>query len=262
MKRTLLIITLLVCAVSMNAQTIKSQWAGRRVAFLGDSITDAGQLVLNDTYWNIMVDLLGIEPYVYGISGHRMSHIIGQAQKLEEEHGQDFDAIMIFVGTNDFNSSVPIGEWFEYDTQVVNKNGQMVELKHRTHSFDPETFRGCTNEALKYLKHHFPTKQIILLTPIHRAYAEFSPTNLQPDESYANLAGEFIDAYVDSVKEASSIWAMPLIDLNADCGLYPLDPVHSIYFRNTSTDMLHPNTAGHYRMALTISYQLLGIPVL
>ena len=89
----------LVFALTANAQPlIQSQWEGARVAFLGDSITDAAQLgTTNDVYWNNLKDILGIEPYVYGISGHRMDDIVGQAEKLEAEHGQDVDAIIVFT---------------------------------------------------------------------------------------------------------------------------------------------------------------------
>lgn len=259
------IISILMCVsicAGASGQTFKSHWNGCTVAYLGDSITDANQIGnTNDTYWNILVDMMGIKPLVYGINGHQMNQIVGQSEKLTEEHGQDFDAIMVFVGTNDFNASVPIGHWFDFDTREVSRDGEMKMLAHRTHNFDPETFCGRTNTVMNYLKHEFPAKQIILVTPIHRAYARFDKYNEQPDESYANEAGEYIDAYVECIKQAGNIWSVPVIDLNADCGLYPLDSAYSRYFRDSERDMLHPNTEGHRRMALAIACRLTGIPV-
>ena len=61
---------------------------------------------------------------------------------------------------------------------------------------------------------------------------------------------------MESVKEASNIWAVPVIDLNALCGLFPLNDAHAQYFNNADTDRLHPNNMGHKRMALTLMYQL------
>lgn len=240
---------------------IVSQWNGKKVAFLGDSITDANQLNFQNVYWNFLKDILGIEPLVYGINGHQMSQIVGQAEKLEEEHGQDLDAIIVFVGTNDFNASVPVGEWYTEhgDWTVIGGPTNVVRMR-RIRSFDPETFCGRTNTALAHLKHHFPTKQIILLTPIHRAYATFGEGNIQPSESFANAVGQYIDDYVQAIKEAGNLWAMPVIDLNAICGLYPLEHGQDCYFRNPETDLLHPNTEGHRRMAYSIAYQLLGYP--
>lgn len=244
-----------------GAQQIQSQWAGKRVAFLGDSITDAGQLKgPNNIYWRQMQDILGITPYVYGISGHKMNQIPGQADKLLKEHGQNVDAILVFVGTNDYNSGTPLGEWFSYDTQPADYNGTVIETPHRTPIFSDETFRGRINCTMRHLKANFPDKQIIFLTPIHRAFAEFGPTNRQPDESHSNKAGIFIDEYIDAIKEAADVWAVPVIDLNSISGLYPLMDVHTRYFRNADKDRLHPNTPGQMRMALAISYQLLAYP--
>ena len=254
---------LLLCSCAGTKPEIDSQWNGARAAYLGDSITDAGQIGnTNDTYWNMFRDILGIEPFVYGINGHQMSHIIGQAEKLEAEHGQDVDAIFIFVGTNDYNASVPIGQWYDYDECDAEIDGHViVTRKHRSFNYDEDTFCGRTNLTMKYLKSHYPDKQIILLTPIHRGYATFGDNNIQPCEDFANGCGYFIDDYVQAVKEAANVWAVPVIDLNSICGLFPTEDSMTKYFRNAETDRLHPNTEGHRRMAYALAYQLLAYPV-
>jgi len=240
---------------------IQSQWNGARVAFIGDSITDPNQIGwVNNTFWNDLVDILGIEPHVYGINGHSMAELIGQAQRLEADRGQNIDAIIVFLGTNDFNQAIPLGDWYTYDTKVANSDGVERELSHRNLVFCDSTFRGRTNTALRYLKTHYPDKQIILLTPIHRGYAYFGKNNVQPSEEYANRSGSFIDEFVEAVKEAGSIWSMPVIDMNSICGLLPSMDEHIPYFRNSKTDHLHPNTAGHLRMAYSLAYQLMGYP--
>ncbi|MDD6772796.1 MAG: SGNH/GDSL hydrolase family protein [Bacteroidales bacterium] len=264
MKRYLItFLIFLLPAVGISAQTLgHSQWEGRKVAFLGDSITDARQVEkTNNVYWNFLAEMLGFEPYVYGISGHRMNQIQGQAEKLIAEHGMDFDAIIVFVGTNDYNGSIPMGEWYTFDVRETLDDGPaMQRRKHRQMSFDPETFKGRTNVTLRYLKQTFPDKQIIFLTPIHRAFAMFSDRNVQPDESFANDCGLFVDDYVQAIKEIANIWAVPVIDLNSICGLYPLLDEHAHYFRNAEKDRLHPNTPGQLRMAYALAYQLLAYP--
>ena len=253
----------LLTSVSIYASEpeIPSQWQGKKVAYLGDSITDKGQLRGTVTYWKAFEDILGTVSFVYGISGHEMKDIIGQAEKLEAEHGQDFDAIMIFIGTNDYNMSVPLGEWYTETTEVVTIDGPIeVKRRHREFIYTEDTFRGRTNMAMNYLKTHFPTKQIIVLTPIHRAYFYWSPTNIQPDESYTNAIGLYVSDYVDALKETANVWSVPVIDLNAICGLMPLNEAQQQYFRNKERDLLHPNTAGHARMAYSIAYQLQAFP--
>lgn len=274
------VICLALPAVAKPKAEIKSQWRGARVAYLGDSITDKRQVEKgqNDTYWVYLESLLGIESFVYGISGHEWSQIPGQTDKLIAEHGQEVDAIMIFVGTNDYNANVPLGEWFSEEVVEVEvtgpkgtKSGVMAQRKKRTVAMDNNTLCGRINIAMAKLKAQYPTKQIILLTPIHRGDAFLSDRNVQPNELYANGVGEYIDAYVDVVKEAGNVWAVPVIDLNAICGLYPLEESNSFYWRRPSLgkskktggkriDRLHPNSAGHLRMAHCLAYQLLGYP--
>ena len=283
MRKLAVVVALLCLALPVVAKPkaeIKSQWRGARVAYLGDSITDKRQVEKgqNETYWSYLETILGTESFVYGISGHQWHQIPGQTEKLIKEHGQDVDAIMIFVGTNDYNASVPLGEW--YTEEVVNvevsgprgsKSGIMTERKKRTLVLDKGTVRGRINIAMSQLKKEYPTKQIILLTPIHRGTALLSDRNIQPDELHANGVGEYIDAYVDVVKEAANVWAVPVIDLNSICGLYPLEESNALYWRKASLeksaksgkgriDRLHPNSAGHLRMARALAYQLLGYP--
>jgi lysophospholipase L1-like esterase len=265
-KKTIVSIMLgLLIAIPALPQTMFNHpWQGKRVAYFGDSITDPKVKAGTEKWWTFLDKWLGITPYVYGISGRQWDDIPNQANKLKQEHGDDFDAIIIFIGTNDFNAAVPIGEWYtEKEEQVlaaVHKPKAIVTRKMRTPIMDKSTYRGRINIALSTLKAMFPTKQIVLITPIHRAYAEFSDKNIQPTEAYQNECGEYIDRYIQSVKEAANIWAVPVIDLNATSGLYPLLPEHLQYFHDAKTDQLHPNDAGYKRMAATLYYQLLTVP--
>lgn len=239
-------------------------WQGKHVAYLGDSITDPKNNGAKKHYWGYLQDMLGITPYVYGISGRQWNDIPRQAEQLKKEHGDNFDAIIIFIGTNDYNAGIPIGEWYTEDSAqvlaAIHKPKAIVTRMKRTIIMSDKTYRGRINHALCTLKKMFPTKQIVLLTPIHRAIANFSDNNIQPTEEYQNECGEYLDRYVSSVKEAGSIWSVPVIDLNATCGLYPLIDEHTQYFHDSATDRLHPNDAGHIRIAQTLAYQLLTLP--
>lgn len=256
---------------SMKAQPLQMDalvkihpWAGKRVGYIGDSVTDPHNSASYNKYWTLLQHWLGITPYVYAISGREWNDVPHQALQLQKDHGDSIDAILIFMGTNDYNSSIPLGCWFvEKQVSVESAHGQPkapVRVKQRTLSMDANTFRGRINLAMSLLKKIYPTKQIVLLTPLHRGYATFSDKNVQPDESHQNLCGEYIDAYVAVVKEAGNVWSVPIIDLNALCGLYPLEPAQQQYFNNPQTDQLHPNDAGHRRIAQTLFYQLLGLP--
>lgn len=240
-------------------------WQGKRVAYFGDSITDPRNSGSKKKYWGFLQDWLGITPYVYGVSGRQWNDIPRQAQKLQEEHGDSVDAILIFIGTNDYNAGVPIGEWFTERPEKVmagiHEPKHMVDRRHRYPVMSDSTYRGRINKALDCVKRMYPQKQIVLLTPIHRAEFYANEKNWQPREDYTNQCGEYIDAYVESVKEAGNLWAVPVIDLNALCGLYPLMDEMAPYFHNTENDRLHPNDVGQARMAQTLMMQLLTLPV-
>lgn len=245
---------------AITEKTLHSQWQGKRVAFLGDSMTDSHRVGTTCVYWEYLNVLLGIKSSVYGISGNQWDGIYKQAVKLQDEKGIDIDAILIFAGTNDYNHNTPIGEFFTGTTRQTYHNGNQVTLKYRTPILNDTTFCGRINKAMSYLKNNFPQQQIIIMTPIHRGFAKFSDKNVQPDENYSNELGLYIDTYIATLKQAASYWAVPLIDLYSTSGLFPLADAQSQYFNNKETDLLHPNALGDYRLAKTIQFQLLALP--
>ena len=264
-RRIITVVLLLMVATYALPQTlIQHPWQGKRVAYFGDSITDPRNSGSKKKYWSFLQDWLQITPYVYGVSGRQWNDIPRQTDKLLQEHGQDVDAILIFCGTNDYNNGVPIGQWWdERVTEVMYGHGQvkqMVTRRQRTPSMDPTTYKGRINIAMDSLKRAFPTKQIVLLTPIHRSDFHANEKNWQCDESYTNQCGEYIDAYIEAVKEAGNVWSVPVLDWNATSGLFPLIKEHAQYFKDGETDLLHPNDLGHQRMARTLMYQLLALP--
>lgn len=248
-----------------NKCCIQHPWQGKKVGYIGDSITDPncrGDKIKK--YWDFLKEWLDITPYVYGVSGRQWDDVPRQAEKLKAEHGVEVDAIIVLMGTNDFNNSVPIGEWFtEKEEQVMAARGEIQKLetrKRRMPIMTNDTYKGRINIGLSQLKKLFPDKQIILLTPLHRATANFGEKNVQPDESYQNKCGEYVDAYVQAIKEAGNLWGVPVIDFNAVTGLNPMIEEQLIYFYDPLLDRLHPSTKGQERMARTLMYQLLFLP--
>ena len=244
-----------------NRFTGTKAWANKTCAFLGDSITDKVHVGTTKNYWQFLEEILGISSVSYGINGVQSDSLINQATSAYNDN-PNYDAIFILIGTNDFNANIEIGEWFTESEKETNKDGVSVRLKHRDIIINKRTFKSRLNTGLQYIKKKFPNSQVILMTPLHRAYAVFDPNNIQPDESYANTSGLFLSDYVAAIKEAANIWATELIDLNAISGLYPLMEEYSGYFHNSQTDMLHPNINGHYRMAQAIAAKMNSISCL
>ena len=239
---------------------MESHWKGKKVAFIGDSITDPEAIPTVKQYWKFLEEWLEIKPFVYGINGANWSGALGQAMKMKATQGDDIDAIFIFMGTNDYNGATPLGEWFTTLPEETNDHGYMQVIPHRHIIKDNNTVRGRINTAMEFLKENYPLQQIVLMTPIHRAFSRFSDENVQPEEAFPNRIGLFIQSYIDVIREAADLWATPLIDLFRDCGLRPLTASHSQFFNNPETDLLHPSTLGHARIAQTMLRQMMAIP--
>jgi len=234
------------------------QWRGLKVGVLGDSITDPKQK--NETYWRYLSAWLDWDVKVYGISGHAWSHIPGQTDRMIAEMGDEVDAVVIFVGTNDYAGGRPLGKWYDEAEAFVNWWGQDRKLTHRSFNKDPNTVRGSINIALEKLKKRYPDTQIVLLTPTKRWFFTCSKTNVQPAEDWPNTLGLHLEDYVACVREAGQIWSCPVIDLYGESGLVPCTEGYSKYFRDEKTDGLHPNSLGHERLARLIYHRLYALP--
>ena len=120
-KTKALLWCLLLCfAIGLKAQApLQHPWQGAKVGFLGDSIWDPNAYTDVKKTWSFLSEWLGITPYVYAVSGNEWTHIRHQAEQLKVQHGDDVDAIIVFVGTNDFLAGVPIGEWWTEKREEV-----------------------------------------------------------------------------------------------------------------------------------------------
>ncbi|HAB00125.1 MAG TPA: G-D-S-L family lipolytic protein [Ruminococcaceae bacterium] len=228
-----------------------------RLCFLGDSITEG--VGTEKAYWAYIAEKTGAEVHSFGVNGAVTIGLFSQMDRLEQTVGKDFDVLFVMIGTNDFYGCVPIGKWFSECEEKIpcnsdgNGNFTAYTTRKKRELLLDDTFCGRLNRVFSQIRTRFFDKRIVLMTPIHRAYAYFGGTNIQPNELYANGAGVFFDEYVRSVREAADIWSLELVDLYRDSGLFPLEDGNAArYFHSVNTDRLHPNTFGHERIAETI----------
>jgi lysophospholipase L1-like esterase len=247
--------------------TFKHPWAGKRVALFGDSITDPGLGKGGGftMYWAYLQEWLNLDIYNYAVSGRQWNDIPRQLHALQAEHGNDVDAILIMMGTNDYNMGIPVGEWFTEKEEYVLAGTDMDEpaimqlRKRRYPVMDDATVKGRINIALKLIKETYPQCPVVLLTPLHRGWFRLDEGNVQPEESYQNRIGEYLDAYVNAVKEAANIWSVNVIDLHAVSNMNPLAGQEGYY--KADWDHLHPGKEGNLHLAQVLYYQLLTIAV-
>ena len=94
-----------VCAFADPA----SDAPGKRVLFLGDSITDKNHIGCTKNYWGFLAERYGFEPLVYGVNGQQWIHIPRQAMAYHSGHGKSPDVVFVFAGTSETVYHCPRG---------------------------------------------------------------------------------------------------------------------------------------------------------
>ncbi len=197
---------------------------GKTINFLGDSITEGvGASCESTRYTDVFVKEteVGIMRN-YGISATR----IANQQKVEKDIDElsfcqrfdqmddDADIVVVFGGTNDYeHGDAPFGTF-----------------EDRT----PETFCGACHYLMKGLIEKYPDKIIVFMAPLHREF-EFEDRPLKE--------------YVDMIKKTAEYYSIPVLDLFATAGIYPALEIHK---KTYCPDGLHPNDAGHKRIAMRL----------
>ena len=111
-------------------------------------------------YWDFLQEWLDTEPLVYATNGHTLQNGLSSIDKLYEEHGQEVDVIVVFLGTNDYNASLPLGSLYteqesETERSFGNQRGDEVLLSWDYVGFKLEwlaKFKGdnCNESKLMY----------------------------------------------------------------------------------------------------------------
>ena len=204
--------------------------AGKKIAFLGDSITEGcGTSSLEHTFWNVLGQKTGAQVFGYGIGGTR---IAPQRVPSDPRADQDFisrvdgmipdaDVVVVFGGTNDFgHGDAPFGT-----------RGDQTS----------ETFCGALHVLFTKLYERYPAAQLVVMTPTHRLCETDSVMNEFGVRRSGNLR-----AYVQAIRDAAEDFAVPVLDLFRVSGIQPSVPaLREAYM----PDGLHPNDAGHAKIA-------------
>ena len=210
---------------------------GIKANFLGDSITEGVGTTdpATKTYRSIIAKRNNMTERNYGISGTRFAkqhsptvdnprHDLDFCMRVEEMD-TDTDLVVIFGGTNDFgHGDAPFGEKTD-----------------RT----PSTFIGACHHLFRRATERFPDSRIVVMSPLHRV-----------SEDEVNRNGKRLVDYVNTIKEVAEYYSLPVIDLWKTSSIQPRVEVIREKF---CPDGLHPNDAGHERMADIIEAALIAL---
>lgn len=217
---------------------------GLKLAVLGDSITEGvGVSDPENLYYNRLKRVFGLrEVCVNGISGSRLAaqriptlfelradrHFVSRVDELDA----DSDVIVVFGGTNDYgHGDAPLGS-----------SDDQTEY----------TFYGACNRLCEKLICRFPDRIIVFMGPLHRL-AENDPCGTPGRKP--GPVGTLFD-YADIIQSATKKYGIPYLDMLQTSGITPSIPIQREMFM---PDGLHPNDAGHGRIAARLGSFLMNL---
>lgn len=213
---------------------------GKKINFLGDSITEGcGVSCQENVFHQVMKREYGLaEARNYGVGGTRFARqMVPSEPKWDQdfcrraaEMEKDADAVVVFGGTNDFgHGDAPLGDFADRE---------------------PNTFYGACHFLFRYLIETYPDAVIAVCTPLHRL-TEDDPMG---DHRYKTYHYGDLKTYVAIIREVAEYYSLPVIDLYANSGIQPKVDIMREKFM---PDGLHPNDAGHEKLAHVIGNFLL-----
>ena len=202
----------------------------KKINFLGDSITEGcgTSAGADTTFWSVLGRRTGAVVRGYGIGGTR----IARQQKPGDERTDqyflsrvaqmdpDADIVVVLGGTNDFgHGDAPFGT-----------------MADRT----PDTFYGAMHALCLALLERYPQAEIVIMTPLHRL-----SENALINDCGLRIAAT-LEEYVEAERRVAAYYSLPVLDLYRVSGLQPAVPALRERYM---PDGLHPNDAGHARIA-------------
>lgn len=202
---------------------------GKKVAFLGDSITvGSGASRVETRYTNVFADITGCEVLNYGIGGTRIAKQKTASAcsdwdrdfiERTDEMDDSADIVVVFGGTNDFgHGDAPFGK-FSDDTEY--------------------TFYGALHVLYKKLINKYPDSEIVVITPLHRL-TEDNTVNER------GLERKSLKCYVEAIREVAEYYGLPVLDLYKTSGMQPAVEINRKLYM---PDGLHPSDLGAAKIA-------------
>lgn len=243
--------------VGTPTSSINNKLAGKKISFMGDSISNFGdtsaeyntttKYTFDDTWIGQFLQLAGgTKGKIDAISGTTMQAItldggaiynttLGRVELLPE----DSDYIFIFIGANDQKND---GNQQGHKLGTIRPKGTLGNFDNSNPNF--LEFTGAYQLYLeKILKRHAKA-EVVLMTPL-KAFGEGNETDL-------NKAS---DQYAERVIEIAKLYGLKWIDTR-EAGFTNYN--HQLFF----SDGLHPNKAGHRKLARLIAEKVLEFGIL
>lgn len=217
------------------APSAKNKLAGKKISFIGDSITSFGDgtpeynsatgYTYDDVWSGLVLKLTGgLLGTLDGVAGSTVqgSTYDAFAFRRSKSVAQDSDYIFIFMGANDQRLNRNLG--------TIKPKGTLGDI---TDASNPNLneFTGAYQLALESMLNHYQKTQIVLMTPL-KAFNKDNTGDLNPNS----------DAFAERVIELAKLYGIRYIDMR-EIGITGYN--HKLYYY----DGLHPNKKGHMLIA-------------
>jgi uncharacterized protein YjdB len=236
--------------VVINSPVSTDSYAGKKIAFIGDSITQGVGASSNaERYTTVLANLLGMTEVNLGQSGtvlctggHRTCNI----GKLSVGNLTGCDVVTIMMGINDWDQAksdyYKLGEFGSTDTTTIYGAvdywcKKIIEIKNTS---------------------GFENTKFFFITPIITSWNNSVGGN-NWDQNKTNIHGFTLRELCQAIINVCDVYEIPVLDMNKYSGIYynsADDNTVGTYFG----DGIHPNSAGHAQIAQALNDYLLQNP--
>ena len=194
----------------------ESWYKGKKICAYGDSVTEQNK------WQGYVSSYFNCSFYNRGVGGTTVTRVNNSTNHMSGDTRintipTDSDVILIFAGHNDWSyASISMGN-----------------LKTDTLS-ESTSFKSAFALMIKKIQARCPNARLITMTPVG-GRTENASSNQDKQFYIRDLC---MTDFANAVKEVSSYYGIPCIDVNANCGINTLN--HTTYI----ADLIHPNEVG------------------
>ena len=217
--------------LKVKSDDVLNKWMGKKVAFMGDSITAGSQTTEGKRYYDLLNEKLHfIKMIINGVYGscYSVTSDYGSSPApLSQRYPQiptDCDLVILFAGTNDYGHNSVMG--------TINDTTDV-------------SFYGAVSTVITGIITANPSVRLAIMTPLHRK-----------NENNVNSLGYNLYDYVQALKNVAQKYSIPVIDTYNISGMNPVIPVIKT---NYMPDGLHPVDSGHARLAEAIINHVIAL---
>lgn len=216
----------------LNKYANLNKFIGKKSAWLGDSITDPANLSDQTTvYHNVVKGKMQLasavpEAWTGAAISKEASYVDKRFTKRYLSLPADAEIVGVLGGVNDYTQDAVYGA-----------------IGDAASDADGASFYASLKFLIEGLITRYPSGRIFFMTPIPY-WAVAKPYGT------ANGVGKTLKDYVDAIKEVCRWYSVPVCDLFAMSELYPYSSTQRTAY---IPDGIHPNAAGHARMAEKIA---------